>query len=46
MDFLTMIAVGVLGLIACARVFMFLVKLMSWGFDELEDKTLNRRRKG
>lgn len=45
MDFLTMIAVGVLGLAACGRLFGFLFKLMGRGFDALEEVTIGRPRR-
>ena len=46
MDFLGMIGLGVLGLVACFRIFGFIFKLMGKGFDTLEDAVIggNRRR--
>jgi hypothetical protein len=44
MEFLGMIAVGVLGLTACGRLFGFMFKLLGRAFDSLEDVTLGRRR--
>lgn len=44
MEFLGMIAIGVLGLAACGRIFGFLFRLMGLGFDRLEE-TIGTRRK-
>ena len=45
MEFLGMIAVGVLGLVACGRIFGLVFTLMGKGFDALEDVTIGTRRK-
>ena len=45
MEFLGMIAVGVLGLAACGRVFVFLFRLMGLGFDRLEESIGTKRRR-
>ena len=45
MEFLSMIALGILGLAACGRLFGILFKLMGKGFDALEEVTIGRGRK-
>ena len=45
MEFLGMIAVGCLGLVACGRVFGFLFRLMGLGFDKLEESVGTKRHK-
>lgn len=45
MEFLGMIAVGVLGLAACGRVFALLFRLMGLGFDRLEESIGTKRRR-
>ena len=41
MEFLGMIALGILGLFACSRLFVMLLRLMGMGFNNLESQLMN-----
>lgn len=45
MQFMGMIAFGFLGLAACARLFVFMFRIMNRGFDAIEQRTFDGSRK-
>ena len=45
MEFLGMIAVGIIGLVACGRLFGLLMKMMGVGLDKLEAQLIGGGKK-